>query len=102
MKQRRIERNHPAPEHVVRVVVHRPSIEHGVPFAPRGKIQPWEYPYEDMEVGDSFHVMASETPNVTVSSRISVYNKQNPDTRFECRTQLNEEGEKLTRIWRTR
>ena len=101
MTQRRIERNTNPPEHVVRIVVHRPSIEHGVPFTPKRRMQPWEYPYEKMEIGDSFHVLETETSNPTVSSRVHAHNVKHPDTKFACRRQLNEEGEKLTRIWRT-
>jgi len=101
MKQRRIERNYAPPEHVVRVVVHRPSIEHGIPFTPRGRVQHWEYPFEEMNVGDSFHVMFSETSNPTVSSRVAKHNSDHPETRFGCRLQLNKNGEKLTRVWRT-
>jgi hypothetical protein len=102
MKQRRIERNITLPEHVVRIVVHRPSIERGIPFTPRGRVQPWEYPYTDMEIGDSFHVLETETPNPTVSSRVHAYNVKHPDIKFACRTQINEKGEKLTRVWRIR
>jgi hypothetical protein len=102
MKQRREERNINPPEHIVRVIVHRPSIEHGIPFTPKRRVQPWDYPYDEMNVGDSFHVLESESKYVTVTSRIYTYNKNNPNTRFECRTFLDENGGKLTRIWRTR
>jgi hypothetical protein len=102
MHYRRNERNTALPDHVVRIVVHRPSVELGIPMAPRNRNQNWEYPYGDMDVGDSFHVMFSETSNPIVASRISVYNKRHPDTRFSCRIQSNVDGEKLTRIWRIR
>jgi hypothetical protein len=102
MKQRRIERNMTPAEHVVRIVVHRPSIERGIPFTPRGRVVPWEYPYADMQIGDSFHVLEAETSNPTVTSRVHAYNEKHLNTKFACRTQLNEQGEKLTRIWRTR
>ena len=102
MHYRRNERNTASPDHVVRIVVHRPSVETGIPMASRNRGQNWEYPYDDMDVGDSFHVMFSETSNPNVASRISMYNKRHPDTRFACRIQTNEDGEKLTRIWRIR
>jgi len=101
MKQRRIERNTNSPEHVVRIVVHRPSIEHGIPFTPKRRMQLWDYPYDDMNVGDSFLILESETKYVTVTSRIYQYNKIHLHTRFECRSSLDENGEKLTRVWRT-
>jgi hypothetical protein len=101
MKQRRTERDTTTPEHIVRIIIHRPSIEHGIPFVARGTAKPWEYPYEEMDVGDSFHVMFSETPNNVIASRIAKYNKNNPNTRFSCRVQITTEGKKLTRIWRT-
>jgi hypothetical protein len=85
---------------VVRIVVHKPSIEKGIPFTPRTRMQSWEYPYEDMEIGDSFRVMISETSNAIVSTRIHSYNKVNTDTRFSCRTQVDENGDRLTRVWR--
>jgi len=85
---------------IVRIVVTRPSIEKGIAFVPRTRTQSWEYPYEDMEIGDSFHVMMSETSNAIVATRVHSYNKLNPDTKFSCRTQMDEEGNRLTRVWR--
>jgi hypothetical protein len=102
MKQRHIERNVTPPEHIIRVVVHRPSVEHNIPFIPRGRVQPWEYPYAYMKVGDSFHVLETETSNQTVSSRVHAHNVRHPHTKFACRRQLNDKGEKLTRVWRIR
>ena len=68
MHYRRNERNTASPDHVVRIVVHRPSVETGIPMASRNRGQNWEYPYDDMDVGDSFHVMFSETSNPNVAS----------------------------------
>ena len=85
---------------IVRIIVHKPDIETGIPYTPRGRVQPWEYPYTDMNVGDSFHIMQDETANSIVSSRVHSWNKNNPETKFSCRTQINDEGQKLTRIWR--
>ena len=102
MATRIIERNTNAPDHVIRIVVHRPSVETGFTMTKRTRIQSWEYPYDDMNIGDSFHVMCSETTTQIVASRISMYNQKNTETKFSCRTQLNEDGEKLTRIWRVK
>jgi hypothetical protein len=85
---------------IVRIVVHKPSIEKGIPFHARTRMQSWEYPYEDMKIGDSFHVMVSETSNPIVTTRVHSYNKHNPDTRFVCRTLADENGDRLTRVWR--
>ena len=85
---------------IVRIVVHKPSIEKGIPFTPRTRMQSWEYPYEDMKIGDSFHVMVSETSNPTVATRVHSHNKRNPKTRFSCRTQVDENRDRLTRVWR--
>jgi|TARA_R100001086_G_scaffold135539_2_gene70600 hypothetical protein len=96
------ERNTVTPEHVVRIIVHRPSVESGIPFAPKTKSQTWEYPYADMNVGDSFRVMETETKRDTVNGRIHVYNKHHPETLFQCRTAHDEHGKKMQRVWRTR
>lgn len=104
MRQRREERiqqqQRPA-THIVRIIVHRPEVEHGIAMPrKRMKVRDFEYPYDDMQVGDSFAVHESETKISAVTSRISSHNRQNPDTRFTTRTLINDEGEKYVRVWR--
>ena len=102
MHQRRNERNTSAPDHIVRIVVHRPSVEHGVPMTSRMGRLSYEYPFHDMLVGDSFVVTHAETPGRTIFSRVHAHNARNRATKFECRTQTDGNGGKLVRIWRTR
>jgi hypothetical protein len=105
MRQRREERVAKSLQGVttiVRIEVRRPSIEKGIAFVPRRRMHSWEYPYEDMKIGDSFHVMVSETSNPIVSTRVHSHNKHNPDTKFSCRTQVDEHGNPLTRVWRVK
>ena len=89
---------------VVRVVIYRPAVEHGYEYKPtnRGRSRDWEYPYEQMDVGDSFHVPVSVTAQNILSSRISAHNKENPETRFSTAKAVNEDGEPVTRVWRIR
>jgi len=105
MRQRREERIQQQQQpvtHVVRIVVHRPEVEHGIPMPrKRMKMRDFEYPYDDMEVGDSFAVHESEAKISAITSRVSTYNRANPDTRFVCRTLRDDEGEKYIRVWRS-
>jgi hypothetical protein len=103
MKLRREERATQRATTIVRVVVHRPSIEHGFPYVPtnRGSARTWEYPYTEMQIGDSFFVPLTIATRNVLSSRISAHNTINPETRFETRKALGEDGEDGTRVWRT-
>jgi hypothetical protein len=104
MRLRREERATQRVTTIVRVVVHRPTIEHGFPYVStnRGSPRTWEYPYGDMQIGDSFHVPLTVVTRNVLSSRISAHNKLNPETRFESRKAIGENGEDGTRVWRTR
>ena len=88
---------------VVRIIVHKPGIEKGIPIpGRRGMERDWEYPFLEMEVGDSFHVLMSKVSSSIMSTRINAYNRLHPDTRFRVRTQVNDDGERLTRVWRVK
>ena len=105
MKQRREERvgNRIRATNIVRIVVSRPGIDKGIPIPlRRGGSRTFEYPFKEMEVGDSFAVPESETRSGTVSTRVGSHNQGHRETKFNCRKLTNDAGEAYTRVWRTK
>ena len=68
---------------------------------PRGTRQAHPFPFDDMDIGDSFAVKHSEMKAQTVGSRVSGRNKHNPEQLFVTR-QIKGQGRNnlLTRVWR--
>lgn len=54
------------------------------------------YPFDNMEINDSFYVEQAIVPHNTVSARVSSYRKLNPNKNFT--TKRDENG---IRVWRT-
>jgi len=103
MKQRREERveNQIKATNIVRIIVSRPGIDKGIPIPPRrGGTRTFDYPFKDMEIGDSFAILETETRNATVATRVGSYNLEHKETKFVCRKLKNNDGEGYTRIWR--
>jgi len=61
----------------------KPTIEHGIPFGSRR--QCWDYPYDEMAVGDSFYIPETESIATTVRQRIYTRNKCHPETVFQAK-----------------
>ena len=107
MKERREERHARAQQmvnatKVVRIVVSRPNIDKGIAMpGKRSGERNWEYPFEDMDIGDSFAVPSSDAKNGTVNSRINLHNRAHPETKFRTRWLMDDQGEMYTRVWRT-
>ena len=59
------------------------------------------FPFENMNIGDSFDVKHGQMKISSVCSRVSGWNKRNQATRFITR-QVNGQGRgvKITRVWR--
>lgn len=79
------------------------EIEKGIPIPPKcsGKIGQFSYPFDDMEIGDSFAVpFGAESSRIQnkVSSAISMWKKRTASgAKFSTRV-LREEG--IIRCWR--
>lgn len=71
------------------------KIEKNVPIAKLASKKP-KYPFEQMEVNDSFFVKGDKKKKAAVCVAIYYYKKENPDVKFCTRT--NDEG---IRVWRT-
>ena len=103
MKQRREERieNRIKTTNIVRIIVSRPGIDKGIPIPPRRTgPRTFEYPINEMEVGDSFAVPEAETRSQTISTRVGSHNQDHKETKFVCRKLTNDAGEAYTRVWR--
>ena len=81
-----------------------PVIEKGIPLPKWSRPTVFSYPYEEMEIGDSFKIMHTEASNDTVSSRVHSWMrgpKNIKELRFACRKGKDEQGNTYTRVWRT-
>ena len=81
-----------------------PVIEKGIPLPKGSRPTVFSYPYEEMEIGDSFKIMHTEASNDTVSSRVHSWMrgpKNIKELRFACRKGKDEQGNTYTRVWRT-
>ena len=92
------------PERKITVkIVKRPTIEKGIPMPAWGRPASYNYPYEEMEIGDSFKVMHTEASNEKVSNRVHCWMRgaRNPNhLRFACRKGIDPDGQTFTRVWR--
>jgi hypothetical protein len=80
--------------------MYEPKVETGIPYVERrGK---WDYPYDKMDIGDSFQIPISVSPSPTIYQRIFQHNQRHPETQFRASKTLNGDGEKATRVWRIR
>ena len=103
MRQRREERvaQRENTTTIVRIIVHKPGIDKGIAIPrPRAKARNYEYPWEDMAVGDSFKVPCEVSSMSSVSTRVGNWNRRHPGTRFITRQMIDDEGKKYTRVWR--
>ena len=66
------------------------QIEHGIPI-PNGPL----YPFDDMEVGDSFALPVDQANNVRTA--VTRYKKESPDWGYTTRIMDN-----VIRLWRTK
>ena len=75
------------------------KIDHGKPIPTNRHSSP--FPFEQMNVGDSFDVRHGQLKVSSVCSRVGTWNKRNPATKFITR-QVNGQGRgvKITRVWR--
>ena len=81
-----------------------PTIEKGIPLPKWSRPTVFSYPYEEMEIGDSFRIMHTEASNDSVSSRVHSWMrgpKNTKEWRFACRKGKDEQGNGFTRVWRT-
>tara|TARA_R100001143_G_C3338993_1_gene123287 strand:+ start:138 stop:521 length:384 start_codon:yes stop_codon:yes gene_type:complete len=95
--------NKPERKIVVRTVK-QATIEKGIPMPPWGRPTAYNYPYEEMEIGDSFKVMHTEASNEKVSNRVHTWMRGASNTkqlRFACRKGVDPDGQTFTRVWRT-
>ena len=93
------------PERKITVkIVKRPTIEKGIPMPAWGRPASYNYPYEEMEIGDCFKVMHTEASNEKVSNRVHTWMRGAGNTnhlRFACRKGIDADGQTFTRVWRT-
>ena len=92
------------PERKITVrTVKMPTVEKGIPMPNWGKATSYNYPYEEMEIGDSFKMMHTEASNEKVSNRVHCWMRgaRNPNhLRFACRKGIDPDGQTFTRVWR--
>ena len=75
----------------------KPTIEHGIPYSARR--QGWDYPYDEMAVGDSFYIPETESIATTVRQRLYTRNKNHPETVFRAKKVWS--GDAIgQRVWR--
>ena len=94
--------NKPERKIVVRTVK-QPTIEKGIPMPAFGRATVYCWPYEQMEIGDSFKIMHSEASNEKVSNRVHTWMRGANNTkhlRFACRKGRDPDGQTFTRVWR--
>lgn len=87
----------------VKVIPLAPTIEKGIPLPTWSRPTVFSYPYEEMEIGDSFKIMHTEASNNTISSRVHSWQRgpKNPKgLRFACRQGKDKQGNGFTRVWR--
>ena len=87
----------------VKIMAPAPTIEKGIPMPNWRRPTIFSYPYEEMEIGDSFKIMHSEASNDIISSRVHSWQRgpKNPKgLRFACRKGKDEQGNGFTRVWR--
>lgn len=88
---------------VHKIIVRRPDIEKGIPLPRWTKPTVYDYPYEQMEIGDSFRIWHTEASNEIVSSRVHSWMrgpKNIKHLRFACRKGKDPDGQTYTRVWR--
>jgi hypothetical protein len=74
-------------------------VEAGIPIPPRTQLgRRSKYPFEDMDVGDSFFVAGRDGKNF--GGTVTGARKRHPDMAFEMRT-VKEDGVIGVRVWRT-
>ena len=75
------------------------KVDHGRPIPTNRHNSP--FPFETMNIGDSFDVRHGQMKVSSVCSRVGTWNKRNPATKFITR-QVNGQGRdvKITRVWR--
>lgn len=88
---------------VHKIIAKRPDIEKGIPMPSWGKPTFFDYPYDEMEIGDSFKIPHTEASNILISSRVHSWMRGPKNTagfRFACRKGTDDDGQGYTRVWR--
>lgn len=52
---------------------------------PKRYITSVKFPFNEMEVGDSFYVLESDFAKTYIRGQAAIQNKANPDKKFTCR-----------------
>jgi hypothetical protein len=62
----------------------------------------WDYPYDEMAIGDSFFIPQTEVIATTVKQRIYTHNKKHPETKFNVKKFVSSDRGVGQRVWRTK